>query len=43
MEGLIEEGLAAVYADQEIGAALKRRFTACGKGTACRGTGTGCA
>jgi nitrogen fixation protein NifB len=43
MEGLIEEGLAAIYADQPIPATLKRRFTSCGSGTSCKGTGTGCA
>jgi nitrogen fixation protein NifB len=43
MEGLIEEGLAAIYSDQPIPAALKRRFTGCGPGASCRGTGTGCA
>ncbi len=43
MEGLVEEGLAAVYAGRDVPASLKRRFTACGKGTACRGTGSGCA
>ena len=42
MEGLIEEGLAAIYADKEIPATLKRRFTSCGSGTSCKGTGTGC-
>lgn len=42
MEGLIEEGLAAVFANQPIPASLKRRFTSCGAG-GCRGTGTGCA
>jgi len=40
MEGLIEEGLAAVYSDQPIPKALQRRFTSCGSG--CKGTGTGC-
>lgn len=40
MEGLVEEGLRAVYTDQPLPAALKRRFTACGTG--CKGTGTGC-
>ncbi|MBI5380687.1 MAG: radical SAM protein [Opitutae bacterium] len=40
MEGLIEEGLAAVFAGQPIPSALARRFTACGTG--CKGTGTGC-
>ena len=43
MEGLIEEGLKAVYANQPIPATLRRRFTSCGSGTTCRGTGTGCA
>jgi len=40
MEGLIEEGLAAVFSDQAIPKTLQRRFTACGAG--CKGTGTGC-
>jgi nitrogen fixation protein NifB len=40
MEGLIEEGLAAVFSDQPIPKTLQRRFTACGAG--CKGTGTGC-
>jgi len=40
MEGMIEEGLAAVFSDQPIPKALQRRFTACGSG--CKGTGTGC-
>jgi len=43
MEGMIEEGLAAVFANQPIPATLKRRFSSCGAGTSCRGTGTGCA
>lgn len=43
MDGLVEEGLASVYGERPIPAALKRRFTACGKGAGCRGTGTGCA
>lgn len=43
MEGLVEEGLKAVYTDQPIPAALKRRFTSCGSGSGgCKGTGTGC-
>jgi nitrogen fixation protein NifB len=42
MEGLIEEGLRAVFADQPIPAAMKRRFTGCGAGVTCKGTGTGC-
>jgi nitrogen fixation protein NifB len=43
MEGLIEEGLRAVFADQPIPVALQKRFTGCGAGTGCRGTGMGCA
>ena len=43
MEGLIEEGLSAVFANQPIPATLKRRFTGCSAGAGCRGTGTGCA
>ncbi len=42
MEGLIEEGLSAVFSDQPIPAALKRRFSSCGSGSSCKGTGTGC-
>jgi nitrogen fixation protein NifB len=42
MEGLIEEGLRTVFADQPIPAAMKRRFTGCGAGITCKGTGTGC-
>jgi nitrogen fixation protein NifB len=41
MEGLIEEGLAAVFDSREIPAHLKRRFTGCG--AACSGGGQGCA
>ncbi|GAA5481826.1 nitrogenase cofactor biosynthesis protein NifB [Haloferula sargassicola] len=40
MEGLIEEGLEAIYEDEEIPTSLRRRFTSCGDG--CSGTGTGC-
>jgi nitrogen fixation protein NifB len=40
MEGLIEEGLEAVFHDEEIPASLRRRFTSCGSG--CAGTGNGC-
>lgn len=40
MEGMIEEGLNAVFAGRPIPASLTRRFTACGAG--CKGTGTGC-
>jgi nitrogen fixation protein NifB len=42
MEGLINEGLRAVFADKPIPAAMKRRFTSCGAGVSCKGTGTGC-
>ena len=42
MEGLIEEGLSAVFSDQPIPAALRRRFTGCASGSSCKGTGTGC-
>ena len=42
MEGLIEEGLATVFSDQPIPKALQRRFTSCGSGAGCKGTGTGC-
>jgi nitrogen fixation protein NifB len=42
MEGLIEEGLRAIFANQPIPAAMARRFTGCGAGVTCKGTGTGC-
>jgi nitrogen fixation protein NifB len=42
MEGLIEEGLKAVFAGQPIPASMKRRFTGCGAGISCKGAGTGC-
>jgi nitrogen fixation protein NifB len=42
MEGLIEEGLKAVFAGQPIPASMKRRFTGCGAGISCKGTGAGC-
>ena len=42
MEGLIDEGLKAVFADQPVPAAMKRRFTSCGSGVSCKGTGNGC-
>ncbi|MDR2673628.1 MAG: radical SAM protein [Opitutaceae bacterium] len=41
MEGMIEEGLTAIFKDQPIPASLARRFTGCG-GSACKGAGTGC-
>jgi nitrogen fixation protein NifB len=42
MEGLIEEGLSAVFSGQPLPPTLKRRFTGCSSGVSCRGTGTGC-
>jgi len=42
MEGIIDEGLKAVFANQPVPAALKRRFTSCGAGVTCKGTGNGC-
>jgi nitrogen fixation protein NifB len=42
MDGLIEEGLKAVFAGQPIPASMKRRFTGCGAGISCKGNGTGC-
>lgn len=42
MEGLIEEGLRAIYSDQPIPRTLQRRFTGCSSGDGCKGTGTGC-
>lgn len=40
MEGMIEDGLTAVFKDEPLPASLARRFTSCGDG--CKGTGTGC-
>ena len=42
MEGIIDEGLKAVFAGQPVPPALKRRFNGCGAGVTCKGTGTGC-
>ena len=42
MEGIIDEGLKAVFANQPVPASLKRRFNGCGAGIACKGTGNGC-
>jgi len=42
MEGIIEEGLKAVYANKPIPASMKRRHSGCGAGISCKGTGTGC-
>jgi len=41
MEGLIEEGLRAVYAGEEVRAPLRRAHR-CGAGASCAGDGTGC-
>lgn len=40
MEGLIEEGLEALFHGEEIPTSLRRRFTGCGN--SCQGSGTGC-
>jgi len=42
MEGLIEEGLRAVYAGKPVPKPLQRKFNGCGAGLTCRGSGTGC-
>jgi len=42
MEGLIEEGLDCVYSGKPIPKLLQKRFTSCGSGVTCQGTGTGC-
>ena len=42
MEGLIDEGLRAIYANRPIPAAMKRRFSGCSQSAECQGTGTGC-
>lgn len=42
MEGLIEEGLEAVYANRQIPEMMQRRFISCLQGRGCRGTGVGC-
>ena len=42
MEGIIDEGLKAVFANQPVPASLKRRFNGCGAGVTCKGTGNGC-
>lgn len=42
MEGLIDEGLRAVFAGRPIPPAMKRRFKGCGAGGGCKGTGAGC-
>jgi nitrogen fixation protein NifB len=40
MEGLIDEGLAAVYGSKPIPPSLRRSFKGCGTG--CSGGGGGC-
>jgi nitrogen fixation protein NifB len=42
MEGLIEEGLTAIFNNQAIPATMKRQFSGCSQGSSCKGTGTGC-
>jgi nitrogen fixation protein NifB len=42
MEGIIDEGLKAVFANQPLPASLKRRFNGCGAGVTCKGSGNGC-
>lgn len=42
MEGVIDEGLKAIYTNQPVPLSLKRRFTGCGAGISCKGTGNGC-
>lgn len=42
MEGIIDEGLKAVFANQPLPPSLKRRFNGCGAGITCKGTGNGC-
>lgn len=42
MEGLVVEGLRAVYSNQPVPASMKRRFLGCATGDGCRGSGTGC-
>jgi len=42
MEGLVEEGLRAVYAGKPVPKPLQRKFHGCGSGLTCRGSGTGC-
>lgn len=42
MEGLVDEGLRAVYENRPVPAPMKRRFSGCSAGVSCKGTGTGC-
>jgi nitrogen fixation protein NifB len=40
MEGVVEEGLSAIFNDRPLSPSLTRRFTSCGAG--CKGTSNGC-
>ncbi len=42
MEGVIEEGLRPIYANEPVPAAMKRQFSGCSQGASCKGSGTGC-
>jgi len=42
MEGLIEEGLSAVFAGQPVPARHGRQFKGCSMGVSCKGDGMGC-
>ena len=42
MEGIIDEGLQAVFANRPVPSSMKRRFNGCGAGITCKGTGNGC-
>ena len=42
MEGLIEEGLSAVFAGKPVPPAISRQFKGCGMGSSCKGDGMGC-
>jgi nitrogen fixation protein NifB len=42
LEGLIEEGLAAVFAGRPVPPPLARQFGGCGMGVSCKGDGMGC-
>jgi nitrogen fixation protein NifB len=42
MEGIIDEGLRAVFANRPVPSSMKRRFNGCGAGITCKGTGNGC-
>jgi len=42
MEGLIEEGLAAVFSGRPVPSPMARQFRGCGIGSSCKGDGSGC-